>query len=648
MSHEMNPRRMESAGSRVDIACQAVFRRRRRLHMRSGWSRLPRRLFLAVAGLVLITVVAAPTAQAGNRHGRRVRHSHDQYDRLESYLRANSENVRLALYRTYLPKNGRRALPLPTIERIFADGNMQLLPECRLTSAIDDGTVDFSSLLQRLADGDGDEITFIVELARALQIDPRAENFPFCAWWGFVDERFFNWIFPDATATYWFQPFIAPPQESNFPQWLIRGRFVEERYKSYALYDAHFNPFEWTVDGPTGNTIIFDSTVTDYQMKPSDGANPFITRATVDAYGYFQVLMKNRPTYEDSQLPDTNVIPMQTNTQPGQSSYTREGGKIPLPVPCGREDSASPCPLEGMFQIPSKRLEQGVVSNVNNAYVVAITDQLTPRLSDPLQQGPFALVIRGRIPRTTGSENPPADIECQKGPRQSFDVCYCQRNPRACEPIPWTGRSNAYDPAQEVYSGPRYRRESIDLRYWSICTAVNARPYPTIGNILPTERFRENTGCVPDSDIVQTRADGTPDPHGGWFTVVITTEGNKPDIFKEENGGVRNTKVGANWVQGVSGVKMVINLRNMFANDDFSYAGTRAEADSAWQSTYGTMQEYYPVISATCTVALINTEGWGACVAPALAADTCGSLGTCNRGDTRSPIGVPGIASPTQ
>ncbi len=635
---------------RATLACQWTFMRYQQFRPGCDRFRSLHRLLLVVAGLLLAAVIAAPAAHANRHHDHHRRHHNDPYDQLETYLRANADNFRLALLRTYLPKNGRRALPLPTIQQISQDGVTQApLPECRLTSSIDLGAVDFSSLLQKLADGEGDEISFIVELARTLKIDPNPTNFPSCAWWGFVDERFFNWIFPDATATYWFQPFLAPPKEDNFPQWLIRGKFVEERYKSYALYDTHFNPFEWSVNGPNANTLIFDSTVTDYQMKPSDGLNPFITPdLPVSEYGSFQVLMKNQPVYEDSQLPDTNVIPMQTNTQQGQSQYTREAGGIPLPVPCGQEDSLFPCPLEGVFQIPSKRLEQGVVSNVNNAYVVTITDQLTPRLNEPLQKGPYALVIHGRMPRTIGSENPPADIECQKEPGQSFDVCYCQRNPGACEPIPWTGKGNVYDPNEQIYSGPRFRQDSIDMRYWSICTAVYARPYPTIGNILPANRFRENTGCVPDSDIVQTRADGTPDPQGGWFTMVITTEENKPDIFKEENGGVRNKTVGANWIEGVAGVKMLINLRNMFANDNFPFAGTRADADSAWQSTFNTMQEYYPVISSTCTVDLINTEGWGACVAPAISTDTCGSLATCNRSDTRSPIGVAGVASPSQ
>ncbi|MCP4403067.1 MAG: hypothetical protein GY801_37895 [bacterium] len=637
----MNSQLIEKYKQRATTIRQWVLRQHQQFRMREGWSRLPRRLLPAVAGLLLLAVVA-PAAHAWNRG--------DRYDRLETHLRANVENFRLALLRTYLPKDGRRAVPLPTIQKVTRNrGTQDPLPECKLTSVIDDGEVDFSSVLEMLATGDGDEIDFIVELARLMQIDPTPRNFPSCAWWGYVDERFFNWIFPDATATYWFQPFIAPKARRNFPQWLIKGKFIEERYKSYALYDTHFNPFDWMVDDPNGNMLIFDSTVTDYQMKPSDGQNPFMTPdLAVSDYGSFQVLMKNRPTYEDSLLPETNVIPMQTNTQPGFGQYTREPGQLPLPIPCGRDDALFPCPLEGMFQIPSKRLEQGVVSNVNNAYVVTITEQLNPRITEPRIQGPFALVIRGRIPRTIGSANPPADIECQKGPRKSYDVCYCQRNPGACEPIPWTGKSNVFNPDEEVYSGPLDDQDTIDMRYWSVCTAVYARPYPTIGNILPRNRFRENTGCVPDSDIIQTDADGTPDPQGGWFTLVVSTERNKPDIFKDANGGVRNTTVGANWIQGVAGVKMLINLRNMFPNDDFQFAGNRAGADSAWQSAFNAMQEYYPVVSTTCTKDLIDTEGWGACVAPAIEVDTCGSLASCNRTDPRSPIGGPGTVTASQ
>lgn len=629
--------------------------------------RIMRYFLPAFAGILLVAGMFAPSVYAGthpaqgtyqkylqflaHRSHRSGKPTGDVYDQLGSYLRANAQNVRLALYRTYLPMNGRRSVPLPTIQKVTSAGAQAPLRKCALTPRIYNGSVDFSSLLQMLATGSGDEIDFIVGLARALHIDPTSGGFPFCAWWGFVDERALDWIFPDATATYWFQPFLAPPQDQEFPQWLIRGKFVQERYTSYALYDAHFNPFEWMTNNSSGDTLIYDSTVTDYQMKPSNGDNPFITpNLPLDQYGYFKVLMKNQPAYADGLLTDTNVIPMQTNTPLGQGLSTRASGKIPLPVPCGRSDSLFACPLEGVFQIPSKRLEQGVVSNINNAYVVTVTNQLTPRLDEPLQQGPYALVIRGRMPRTTGSANPPSPMQCQKTGQQSFDVCYCQRNPGACKPVPWTGKANPYDPSQQVYSGPLEvnQRDSIDMRYWSICTAVYARPYPTIGNILPQDRFRENTGCVPDSDIIQTDADGTPDPHGGWFTVVITTAANKPDIFKDANGGVRNQTVGANWIQGVAGVKMLVNLRNMFSNDNFKYAATRAEADSAWQSTYKTMQDYYPVISATCTVKLINTEGWGACVAPAIKTDTCGPLSSCKRSDLRSPIGIPGVVSATQ
>lgn len=591
-----------------------------------------------------------------DHHGRYHRHPEkkrrpprDKYAAMEALLRddANDGRFRVALLRSYLPFGGRRSVPLPSIEK-FIDGEGQgELPLCALVR--DQGDVDFSSVEQLLTERSGDEIDLIVELARVLQIPvDNGHPFPHCRWWGYVDERIFNWIFPDATATYWFMPFIAPDPDDTISEWQIIGDFVRERYKSFALYDQHFNPFEYQVPGVEK---YLNSTVTDFEMKPFKGSNPFREDVPLSEYGQFKVVMKSQPTQADVEATDMNVVPMHRTEGLGDSSqFQRASAGIPLPLPCNTDspDSDVTCPVPNLFQVPAPNLEQGVVSNINNAYIVSVTDSLTVPASDTRLLRPVALVMRGRIPLTSGSRNPPSEAPCTLDTDESEDACYCERNPDACLPVPWAREDNPLDPnGPPLYIGPKLVRDQVlQMRYWSICNSVYEIPYPTIGNILPQNRRRENTGCVPDSDIIQTDEVGNVDPHGGWFTVVVTAEDAKPNIFQPEAGGVRNARVGANWIQGVEGRKMLINLRNMYSSTGFENGVTRAEADSSWVTAFRKMGDFYPVIYAICPVERINQFGWGSCVAPQIQG-TCGDIEGCSS-ESFDGVGVAGVASPTQ
>jgi hypothetical protein len=94
----------------------------RQFRATSGRSKPAHLLVPVLARMRALTFPAAPAADARNRNDRHgPEHGPSQYQRLESYLRANAENFRLALLRTYLPRNGRRALPLPTIQQAIGD-----------------------------------------------------------------------------------------------------------------------------------------------------------------------------------------------------------------------------------------------------------------------------------------------------------------------------------------------------------------------------------------------------------------------------------------------------------------------------------------------------------------------------------------------
>ncbi len=616
------------------------------------------RRLLAVLSIVALTgSLASPVFARGGGGGGGDGDSIFDYPRpsnrslraMEDYLRdLDPDDITLALYRTYLPFRGRRAVPLPSIEEFKRGRGQGELDLCPITRVLDERFINFSRVYDLLISREGDGVDFLVEMARALRVPVTLEpenDFPFCAWWGFVDERFFNWIFPDSVATYWFQPFIAPGRNNNNrDQWHLEGRFIRERYKSFALYDFAFNPFEWEAGGAYVN-----STVTDFELIPVTGRSPWREKIPLLQYGTFKIIITSAPTRQDILSDDFNVIPFYSNVIESER-FVRERAGIPLPLPCNRDDpdNTVTCPNEDMFQVPAAELEQGVVSNVNNAYVVSITKSLTVPLSEPRTQRPVALVIRGKVPLTPGSRQPPNNEACDTNILTSEDACYCQRNPDACQAVPWIRiPSQARNPGEPRYLGPRDREDrDLEMRYWSICTAVYNIPYPTIGNILPRNRLRENTGCVPDSDIIQTNKNGKPKPDGGWFTAVVSSEAAKPEVFKiDAAGGSRNTLVGANWIEGVEGVKILINLRNMYPSTNFDKSVGRVGADSSWVTAFNTMKKFYPVINAICPVERINKLGWGACIAPRID-DTCGRP-DCDRFE-ETAIGPAGIASPSQ
>ncbi|HZE17046.1 MAG TPA: hypothetical protein VE197_15840, partial [Mycobacterium sp.] len=226
---------------------------------------------------------------------------------------------------------------------------------------------------------------------------------------------------------------------------------------------------------------------------------------------------------------ERNALPLLQDPTASQSA-TRVS--IPLPPPCGRS-GAPACTLPGVFTSPPAEDQSSVFSNPDNTYLPAI---IRPNQRNEVW------VVRGKLPRTPHGESP----------------------------VPWPN--------------PRYQ-----LRYWSMCTAIYARPYPTI----------TNGGCLVDNDVVTDKK--------GFYTIVVSTGRARPSTATTQNG--------VNWLRVRPGVANLLIVRNMLGAG-FPYSTQNVTKDGSWQTAYLSMRDYYPSITVQCTTAHYLASGWQGCVAP--------------------------------
>ncbi len=226
---------------------------------------------------------------------------------------------------------------------------------------------------------------------------------------------------------------------------------------------------------------------------------------------------------------ERNALPLLQDPTAAQSATHVS---IPLPPPCGRA-GAPACTLPGVFISPPAEDQSSVFSNPDNTYLPAI---IRPNQRDEVW------VVRGKLPRT----------------------------PRGESPVAWPN--------------PRYQ-----LRYWSLCTAIYARPYPTI----------TNGGCLVDNDVVTDNK--------GFYTIVVSTARARPSTATTQNG--------VNWLRVRPGVANLLIVRNMLGAG-FPYSTQNVTKDGSWQTAYLSMRQYYPSITVQCTTAHYLASGWQGCVAP--------------------------------
>jgi hypothetical protein len=135
--------------------------------------------------------------------------------------------------------------------------------------------------------------------------------------------------------------------------------------------------------------------------------------------------------------------------------------------------------------------------------------------------------------------------------------------PPGTSPVPWPN--------------PDYQ-----LRYFSICDIVYVRPYSAV----------ESNGCAVDYEI--------PVDDQGWFTIVSSTEANRPSNATLENGYV--------WIHAAPVVRNFLVMRHMLPNEGFAEAAQHVPEDAAWTSAVAVMGEYYPVTTIVCSAPVFELD----------------------------------------
>jgi hypothetical protein len=369
--------------------------------------------------------------------------------------------------------------------------------------------------------------------AAAAPATPAAAPSTTCGWPLKADPDLVNIAWPDESASYWAAPFYAAPGSTM----TIQGRFPLARYMSFHLYEGSM-----PVDA-----------VTDYQLQPAAGTNPYVAGAPRALGGTYvlHVVYGQRP-----QNPAPNTLyAASLNGEPNVAGlilyrlYLPQGdatGQVPLPevhYTGATGASALPCPD---------------TSSVDNGSLNQIIRSSSLPVSWPSQVPPTSTAPTWGISRSAPSTTSAGPVGVRTGNPffANFDNVYLSLDAYRDRGDVVAFRAKAPTFAQT--SGAQVM-PSAQVRYWSICS-----------NDFPTTRY---VACTPDQGMRLDRQ--------GFFTVVISDPAHKPS----------NLLPSDNWLPAGPYPDIFVLYRQMLPETSFAQAIQFAPSASGAPETMGA---YYP------------------------------------------------------
>jgi hypothetical protein len=354
-----------------------------------------------------------------------------------------------------------------------------------------------------------------------------------CGWPVRADPDLVNIAWPDQSAEYWAAPFYAAPGSTM----TIRGQFPLARYMSFHLYEGSM-----PVDA-----------VTDYQLQPATGSNPYLPGARRTPGGTYalHVVYGQRP-----QNPAPNTLyAASLNGEPNLAGlilyrlYLPQGdstGKVPLPqveYSSAIGASALPCP-----DTPS--VDNGTLNDIirSSSFPAQWPSAVPPASSSPT----WGISHSG--PSTTSAG--PVSVNTGNPFFANFDNVYLSLLATRDR-----GSVVAFRAKAPTFANTARARvmPSAQLRYWSICS-----------NDFPTTRY---VACTPDHGMHLDRR--------GDFTVVISDPAHKPaNLLRTDN-----------WLPAGPYPDIFVLYRQMLPAASFAQAIQFAPSASAAPATMGA---YYP------------------------------------------------------
>lgn len=429
--------------------------------------------------------------------------------------------------------------------------------------------------------------TLAAAAGSAIAVPPvQAKPFPVCSWWTETTATTMNVAFPDTAATYWTTPFLAQPGMSI----QVDGRYPQTRFMSFTVYDN------------AGGTFTLDngvpSQIDDYEIDPDEGSlNPW--QVSAPSGGEFTVTLS-----PDASPDDTNTLPiLPSDPQPSGNLpanlgylvmrvYLPQGGPSAVEMPVltivssdGQESTLSACNkktrpvaqktktgikvMQALKRMASGGLPTPCGTNcppslsffrasaaTTNAFFPNTANAYASMLFTPTDDS--VVVIRMRVPSSPSSVG------------------------GGTSPVPWPD-------------------DAYDLRYWSVCNNVYAKPYPVVANRNPRTGSTVY-GCVADNAAVTTTVDGVE-----YATIVISSPADKPRNATKFNG--------YNWLPTSNAYPKAVEMvavRNMLPSAGFSSAVQDVPQPATAAQAQDAMGTYYPETS-SCSVAAFEAGGAAAC-----------------------------------
>jgi hypothetical protein len=384
-----------------------------------------------------------------------------------------------------------------------------------------------------------------------------------CAWPRKADVLTANKLILDASETAWIEFFPVEPGLRI----VVAGTFPDARYASLQVYTPVGAPF-------TRNGV--GSTLTDYQITPDQGSvNPWRQQAAPG--GHFTVTLR-----EDVEPGQANAIPLApegTTSGLGLLVYR-------VYLPAGGDVS--------QVEPPTLTLEQGDLS----ASLTTCTTFDAP-LSVP---GSSAVPT----PAPTATPSPSATAQ-PVGELQFFKADIGALGPNTDTPYllayltpPGPGdvvviRGKAPTHASGDHPSP-WPAADVDVRYWSLCSAIANGVLPTVMNLLPSGGV--DTGCRADDQVTLDAA--------GDFAFVLGTESQRATI----EGVADATFLPFSAAQPAT--THILALRDMLVNPSFAYSPARVSQANDPAATEAVMGSYYPVAT-VCPLSTLVADGVSGC-----------------------------------
>jgi hypothetical protein len=354
-----------------------------------------------------------------------------------------------------------------------------------------------------------------------------------CGWPIKADPDVVNIAWPDQSAEYWAAPFYAAPGSTM----TIRGQFPQARYMSFHLYEGSM-----PVDA-----------VTDYQLQPASGSNPYLPGATRALGGTYalHVVYGQRP-----QNPAPNTLyAASLNGEPNVSGliiyrlYLPQldaTGGVPLPeIDYTAATGASPLPCPD-----TSAVDNGAVNQlIRNSNLPAEWPSQVP----PTSAAPSWGLSRSGASTTSAG---PVGVRTGNPFFANFDNVYLSLTVfrDRGDVVAFRAKAPTFVNTSRARVMP-----TAQLRYWSICS-----------NDFPTTRY---VACLPDQDVRVDRQ--------GFFNFVISDPAHRPSNLLRTD----------NWLPAGPYPDIFVLYRQMLPETSFTQAIAFAPDAAGAPRTMG---DYYP------------------------------------------------------